>query len=523
MRALLIAAELFLLSVLVLSVRSWNHERVFVGREVYFTDADCYSRMSRAQLCWNHPGLIVRHHEFENYPEGTVPHTTAPFDYLIVALALAASLFSSNALDLAGAWISPLLAAAGGIFLWFWMRRVGFRYRWPALILYAISPILVHGTELGRPDHQSLVIVLAIFALCGEWMLATKPSRSWGVFTGVSWAMALWVSLYEPLILFVFTQAFSLLWWRVSDQSERSTYGTLKWTVLLATITLGASVERRIPSLSFIDDPFVRNWGATIGELQHVPVLSYAWFEWGSFALLAAPLAFLLYPKLRQIQKSWLGQTVSLLCLLGVLFCLTMWQARWGYFLVAIFVVVLPALLESISSKIFVWALCLLSLWPVASAWDAQLWPGETVLAQGEEEMRDRVELRDLAMAMRSTETRPFLAPWWLSPELAYWSGQPGLAGSSHESFPGILASVRFYSSVHDAAAESILGQRQVVFVLAYDGDRVARTSGEILGTPVSPAALCHRLDRIPIRAPDFLQLLLQNSGGKLYRAVNNR
>lgn len=31
------------------------------------------------------------------------------------------------------------------------------RYRWVMLLLYASSPILVHRTELGRPDHQSIV------------------------------------------------------------------------------------------------------------------------------------------------------------------------------------------------------------------------------------------------------------------------------------------------------------------------------------------------------------------------------
>ncbi len=377
MRTLRILLEVIILSAIILAPRCWNHQRVFVGHDVYFTDADCYSRMARAHLCWEHPGVIVRHHDFENYPGGTVPHTTAPFDYLIVGLAGAISLFSSNPLDLAGAWISPMLAVAGGIFLWFWMRRIGFRYRWPALILYAVSPILVHGTELGRPDHQSLLIVLVILALCGEWMLATKPSRAWGVFTGFSWAMALWVSLYEPLVLFVFMQVLLLLWRRAAGPFEPGSSVRFKWMAFVATIVFGAVVERRIPSLSFIDDPFVRNWGGTIGELRHVPLLSYAWFEWGGFVLLAAPLAFLVRPKLRPMQRAWSGQIASLLCLLGGLFVLTMWQARWGYFLVATFAVLLPALLESIKSRILVWAVYLFSLWPVASAWDTQLWPNE--------------------------------------------------------------------------------------------------------------------------------------------------
>src|ERR1043166_6310627 len=61
-----------------------------------------------------------------------------------------------HALDFTGAFVSPLVALLGAWFLWWWSRRMQFRYRWVMLILYAISPILVHGTELGRPDHQSL-------------------------------------------------------------------------------------------------------------------------------------------------------------------------------------------------------------------------------------------------------------------------------------------------------------------------------------------------------------------------------
>ena len=116
-------------------------------------------------------GVNLRHHDFENFPEGTTPHTTAPLDYLILALSILLKPFTTHALDLAGALISPLLALVGGWFLWWWARQMKFRYGWVMLILYAISPILVHGTELGRPDHQSLVILLMAFAICAEWRL----------------------------------------------------------------------------------------------------------------------------------------------------------------------------------------------------------------------------------------------------------------------------------------------------------------------------------------------------------------
>src|ERR1700759_4412755 len=137
MRRLVLAAELLLLVAVIILPRCWQYSEVFVGDGVYFTDADCYSRMTRARICWEHPGTIVRHHEFENFPEGTSPHTTAPFDYAIVLSALCLKPFVSNPLDLAAAWISPALALAGGLFLWWWCRHLRMRYRWPALLLYA--------------------------------------------------------------------------------------------------------------------------------------------------------------------------------------------------------------------------------------------------------------------------------------------------------------------------------------------------------------------------------------------------
>src|SRR5204862_5159564 len=100
-------------------------------------------------------------------------------DYLILALALPLKLFTTQPLDMAGALVSPLLALAAAWFLWWWSRQMKFRYRWVMLILFAISPILVHGTALGRPDHQSLLILLVTIAICAEWTLQNLQVTSW--------------------------------------------------------------------------------------------------------------------------------------------------------------------------------------------------------------------------------------------------------------------------------------------------------------------------------------------------------
>jgi hypothetical protein len=94
----LIIIELAILSVLVIATRCVNYRDVFVDGNIYFTDADCYARM-----CAEHPGLIVRHHDFENFPQGTTPHTTAPLDYLILSLSILLKPFTAEPIDLAGA------------------------------------------------------------------------------------------------------------------------------------------------------------------------------------------------------------------------------------------------------------------------------------------------------------------------------------------------------------------------------------------------------------------------------------
>ena len=104
-----------------------------------------------------------------------------------------------------------------------------FRYRWVMLILYAISPILVHGTELGRPDHQSLLMLLVTIAICAEWSLraeddtlATTNRSKWSIVSGVAWGLAIWTSAYESLVLFLLVMVVSALERPKSDFGQDS-------------------------------------------------------------------------------------------------------------------------------------------------------------------------------------------------------------------------------------------------------------------------------------------------------------
>jgi hypothetical protein len=521
-RFALIVFEIGLLTALIVVTRCANYQDVFVAGNVYFVDPDCYARMTRAQMVRAKPGLIIRHHAFENFPQGTTPHTTAPLDYLIVALSFLLSPFTAHALDLAGAFVSPLLALVGGWFLWWW--SVKFRYRWAMLILYAISPILVHGTELGRPDHQSLLILLVAIAICAGWssqtLQAPNMASAWRLTSAAAWSLAIWVSAYEPLVLFLMLTATGILIDRREVFARDRRAG---WILFAAIIAIAFAVEGRVPWFAILrSNGHLKEWGSTIGELAPVSPMNPVWVNWCGYLLLVAPV--LIWMSIRRPRNDTSGRrALPFYVLLVATYFLTIWQARWGYFFVLIFALALPALLAPIKSGAAVWIAVVLSMFPILRDWDDRLWPNEGQLAGRMEGRIESVQIRDLALSLRSPEVHAFLAPWWLSPSIAYWSGQPAVAGSSHESLQGIEETARFFLSENLQTAREILEKRHVAWVFAYDSDRVAENSAATLNEPVPREPLCRVLDRIPSHAPPFLIFSAQTPACKLYRVSVER
>jgi hypothetical protein len=202
---------------------------------------------------------------------------------------------------------------------------------------------------------------------------------------------------------------------------------------------------------------------------------------------------------------------------------LTIWQARWAYFFVLIFALALPAVLAPIKSAAAGWIAFVLAILPILGDWDERLWPSETRLAARVERRNESAQLHELALDLRSPDVHPFLAPWWLSPSIAYWSGQPGVAGSSHESLNGIEDSARFFLSEDLQKAREILQNDQVMWVFAYDSDRLVQNSAAILNQELPLHPLCRVLDRTPGQAPRFLIFSAQTAAFKLYRTALER
>ena len=515
---------------LALAAACSNYRQVFTeDGGIHFVDADCYARMTRVREVCAHPGEVVREHDFENYPFGIQPHTTVPFDYAVYTLRLVLKPFyGDRALDLAGAWISPLLGLATVVAVWLWADRARLPGRSFVLLILAASPIVAHGFELGRPDHQSLILLCMAVALCAEWRLwHGGPSRGWGIAGGVAWALGLWTSLYEPTILLALVFLAALIWNRPAlfQRARLPGLAVGGGILLLALFVEGWRISAPPGYGEGGAAEYFAAWSQQIGELYSIIPWSPTIYAWTGLGLLAAPI-------LLSLNRGHLKSTAraNLLLLLAVV-ALTCWQVRWGYFLPLVYALGLPWQIAVIPAR---WrplaaGLLVLGLWPMASEWRTRLHPAPALVASLSEQRADAALLhaaadfirRAAAQTPASPDDPPsagILAPWWLSPALAYWSGQPALAGSSHEALPGTVDVARFFTTADLPAAAAILRRRRVRWVVAYEPDRVLRTAAPLLGlTKVSTRSLGLVLYQRPEGAPSFLRLAMVNPYFKIY------
>ena len=512
---------------LTLATRCANYRNIFVtnpdgaGRQIFFAhgEGDCYSRMTRVREILEHGG-IVHYHPWENFPHGTWPHTTLLMDYLIAAIALVLKPFLADYIDMAGAVVSPLLGVLTTGFLALWARELNQQYRRLMLLLVSLSPILVHGTELGRPRHQSLQIFLVAVGIGAELIMARKPRILWGIVSGIAWGLALWVSLFEPLVMLVVIYVTKVIFYRPNLFVKERLWGVAIFIGILA-LAYALEGEYLVKSFSIqAHDQTLRtyfgNWSATIDEMKGINSLNtnvfsdllYRWVGWG---LLVSPL--LLIARLRDTKR-----TILLLSLLVSTFVLTLIWPRWGYFFALVYAMSLPWQLSLFRRKWLVWTLFLLSLWPMAQQWDTLLFD-RSLEAVNAAELGDAHRIRQVADFIKAKAPGGILAPWWWSPQLVYWSGQPAVAGSSHESLPGIVDTARFFSATDPKVAEQICNDRKVETIVTGNPEPIVNQSVQILGQPMpqDENTMADILWQRPSSPPMFLHVVFNSPVVKVF------
>ena len=230
-------------------------------------------------------------------------------------------------------------------------------------------------------------------------------------------------------------------------------------------------------------------------------------FSWAGWLAIVAPFA-LLAGYLRKREPV----ALLLFALTVLLAGLTFWHLRWGYFYVIAFALGLPWMLSLVRWKFLAWGIFVISLWPVAGYWDNTLYDEATFRTRGESVV-DAVALQDAAIRLKELPKRGVIAPWWFSPAIVWWSGQPCVAGTSHQSLPGIADTAEFFLS--EGSGQQILERRKAGYIFAYEPDRVISNSAQILGRTAPSNPLAKRLYDHP-RAADY-RLLYANRFFKVF------
>ena len=440
--------------------------QVFSFGTISYLDSDCYTRMFRVKQLMLKAWPPMRFHTFENYPLGIISHATVPMDYLILALAKCFNLFQRDrALDLAGALISPLLGLCLLIYLIIWTRPFfSFKARIAALIAYSLLPALAWMQNIGRPDHQSLIVLCLTIAITLEANLSRRPNSLWiQNFAALAWGLAFWTSLYEPGLLF-------LVFFIIQTIRLKSNFflkRPLWWGMLSLTLLLAFLVEGRIwfrwPTQN---SSFFLRWLSQIGELQPLdPLRATLWFGAWIWIL---PILFFSFTQTK-LEKIWLTLFAPLTLFL---IALTFWQMRWsGFLAIFISIVVVPWLFQ-FSGRFWQTGVALLLSIPfIAYIFHSNL------------KQSISYESHDLKQIASKIKTEGgILAAWWQSPVLLYFSGAPIVASSSHESLSGIEASCRFFTSVNWQESETILKERQVKWIVIGDPHSLLEQSYKLLG-----------------------------------------
>lgn len=442
----------------------------------YFLEADCYTRMMRVK-CLLEDGKVFRaFHPWENAPEGITTHATSLLDLLIALPALILSPLSPHALDWCGWLVPPLSAGVAGVMLMKWSAEPSLALgwtRWPLLLTFALHPLTLWSNSAGRPDHQALVVPLLSLAFVLD-LLRVRNGR-WVWASGLCWGTALWVSLYEPLALFLISLGLTILFQRRQ---------VLRWLAIVAMVAVPAWLcegWRWQESGALWQNPLTHHWLAMIGEL-HSPL---PWY-WLSFAL--APVALLAsLPRWRHHWRETLRSSdfstwyplVIALALVG----LSLWQQRWMALLPFPLAWCCLGMLRSVTSPAWRTCLATLHLLPMV------LWS----LLEMSQLQPPHEWARTRAVAENIRGEGAILAPWWLSPALLYYSGNPIVASSSHQSLPGIIDSARFFTTADFVEADQILLRHGVEWIAVYQPIRSFVNARQILYGPSADPTIDQR------------------------------
>jgi asparagine N-glycosylation enzyme membrane subunit Stt3 len=213
-------------------------------------DADCYLRLMRLEVLLSGGGWYNGAVPLINAPEGLVMHWTRPFDLLILLVALPFLVFLPlpAALFWAGAFVSPLLQVVAAMtIVWAARPLLGRGGAWLAVVLFLAQPAVYGVFQIGRADHHSLLLVLAILVVCllVRWSLGARDHQALTFCAGLGAALGLWVGPEAMMTVAVGGGALGLMW-LIGERGAARALGFFGAGLVLGTVL--AFVAERPPS-----------------------------------------------------------------------------------------------------------------------------------------------------------------------------------------------------------------------------------------------------------------------------------
>lgn len=220
-------------------------------------DSDCYLRLMRIEILLSGGGWYDGNVPLLNAPHGLDMHWTRPFDVLIILLALPLMAFLTlpDALFWAGALISPVLhVVAAALIAWAAGPLLGRAGALLAVVLFLCQASLYGVFQIGRADHHSLLLVLAILALAllVRWSMGPRTSAMLAASAGLAVALGLWVGSEALMTLAVGGGALGLMWIMGERGAARALY---TFALGLVVGMLIALVIERPPQDWFLAEP----------------------------------------------------------------------------------------------------------------------------------------------------------------------------------------------------------------------------------------------------------------------------
>jgi hypothetical protein len=206
------------------------------------TDPDCYLRLNRVTNLYEGGGWYQTTLSRSNAPYGESLHWTRPFDILLLAGALPATVFVDfrTALFWWGVIISPVLLVAM-LLTMLWAARPLLSRQGPFLlgILLLFQTAVMAYCQPGRSDQHSLLILLFTVLFGFGLRLVLEPTNRWlCCAAGMVGGLSIWTGLELILVVFAIAVILGLLWiWENGDFARKIAYYSI-WLFVAVGISL---------------------------------------------------------------------------------------------------------------------------------------------------------------------------------------------------------------------------------------------------------------------------------------------